>query len=155
MKTTKQSVDYLRMMEAENPRIRKGNANIRQSEIYVSDIMVLFTNSGTIHDKVAELQQHFIDKIVTCDFEVIKFEVNYCQVQIEGQYNFNIWIGNGSKYCRVWGAIGDQFMQLPDFTDEQQVKVFEGLSELYIKNTELIKAEKVARLKKELTELES
>jgi len=49
----------------------------------------------SIGDKIKELQDYFINKVKTGDYEVIKIEKHTTKIKIDSLYEFNMWTGNG------------------------------------------------------------
>jgi hypothetical protein len=83
-----------------------------------------------MENKIKEVQQYFLDKIVAGDYEVkSSLHPNYVEIQIDGQYNYTIWIGSGVKFVSIWNT---GFIALPLFTPEQQEAVHANIS-IYIK----------------------
>jgi hypothetical protein len=153
MRTTKESVQFLRDCEASNPEIRRGNASIRQSQLHVSDVMVQFANSDTMETKISEVQNYFKQKLIKGEYEGSNFNDSYFTATIDGLYNFIIWVGNSEKFCRTWNAIGNFFMVLPDFTEYESIETFKSASRIMSENSKRITAEKIEKLESELNKL--
>jgi len=153
MKTTKESVQFLRDCEASNPEIRRGNASIRQSQLHVSDVMVQFANSDTMENKIKEVQDYFKQKLIKGEYEGSDFNDSYFTATIDGPYNFIIWVGNEGRYCRTWNAIGNFFMVLPEFNPIESAEMFTHASRIMAENSKRITAEKIEKLESELNKL--
>lgn len=47
-----------------------------------------------IEIKINEVNQYFKDKLLAGEFTILKMKEHTCKIEIDGQYQFNVWIGN-------------------------------------------------------------
>lgn len=104
-----------------------------------------------IQKMIAEVQKYFIDKLLSKDFKVI--EIGYCTMTISiDEYIFTLWISNGSTFLNFHGT---NTMIMPDLNIEQRLLLWPYIEELKIKDSNNIKLQRIADLKKEIEKLKS
>lgn len=149
---TKQAVQWLKDKEAQNVQIRRGNASIRHTELYVSDAMSQFTESLPISDKIKEIQDYLRLKILTGEFETMEICSHYARIIIDGEYKFSIWTANNLQFCEPYYN-EPHFMVLDKFTEEEIQIMNPIMSKIVMDNLEKTKAANILRLESELAEL--
>ena len=105
--------------------------------------------------KIKEVQDYFIAKMLSNEFEITKTNEHIAEILIDGEYKFCIWLSNTPE-CRVpYHSIHDYFMLL-NFTQKQALKMHSILKKHiadYKKNVLLVeKRKQFETLKKELGE---
>ena len=101
--------------------------------------------------QIKEVQDYFINKIVAGDYEVLEVNSKHvAEILIDKDYFFSIWIGTSSQYLEIFRFYFN-FMQLPDFTTEQQEILFERFSKLIFDK----KQQKIKELEEQLNELKN
>ena len=106
-----------------------------------------------MEDKLKELNDYFVGKILSGDFELVEFGSYYVTIQIDGKHNFNLWIANGANYFGTYDqcGFGTNCMALT-FTDEQKQAGYNILQSKFPvakRNTTLKEIEKVKKEYKE------
>ena len=56
----------------------------------------------SIDDKIKEIQDYFINKVINGDYEVIKIDKCTTSIKIDNLYEFNMWTGNGKEYYNFY-----------------------------------------------------
>ena len=51
-----------------------------------------------------EIQEYFINKVKTGDYEIIKIEDPTSKIKIDGLYEFNMWTGNGKEHYNFYDS---------------------------------------------------
>lgn len=101
--------------------------------------------------QIKEVQDYFINKIVAGDYEVLEVSSKEIgKILIDNEFEFSIWIGTSSKYLEIFRFYFN-FMQLPDFTTEQQEILFERFSKLIFDE----KQQKIKELEEQLKTLKN
>ncbi len=109
-------------------------------------------------EKIAEVQQYFIEKIVNADFKITDGDKFKLSILIESIYEFDIWISNGMDSLQVYHSIGGSFMELPRFTIQQKEYLYGKIESEILKytGTEFRKIElarQIAELQNQLEKL--
>jgi len=104
--------------------------------------------------KISEVQQYFKNKIVNGDYDVVTFETNHVKVKVDNEFDFIIWTGNSTLYCKQWAFMDNQFMLLPEFTESESTECFKNITAKIEDNSENIRIAKIEKLKAELIQLE-
>jgi hypothetical protein len=104
-----------------------------------------------IKKMIAEVQKYFMDKLLSKDFKVI--EIGYYTMTISiDEYIFTLWISNGANFLNFHGI---NTMIMPDLSTEQRLSLWPYIEELKIKDSNNIKLQRIADLKKEIEQLKS
>ena len=80
----------------------------------------------TIHDYVSNIQDYFISKILNLDFVVTNISEYTLSIEIDGKYQFELWIANPNIETSIrprHGISGEYFMFL-EFTEEQSIELY-------------------------------
>lgn len=79
-----------------------------------------------LNDRVKELNDYFVGKLVDGSYEVIERGDHTVEVDIDG-FRFNIWIANGESGVKTYfyGFDGN-FMRL-SFDESQKTKIYRGI----------------------------
>lgn len=113
----------------------------------------------SIEQKIAEVQQYFINKLVEADFEIEDGDQFSLKVLVDGKYKFNIWIANGVDCISAQIGIGAVFMALPEFNSIQKKILYGKIEAEILKYTgiehhrELLKIQ-IAELQSKIENLE-
>ena len=101
--------------------------------------------------QIKEVQDYFINKIVAGDYEVLEASSKTIgKILIDNEFEFSIWLGASSLFVKLW-IYSHNFIQLPDFTIEQQEILFERFSKLTFDE----KQQKIKELEQELKTLKN
>ena len=80
-----------------------------------------------LNDRVKELNDYFVNKLVNGEYEVEKSDKYTVMVNIDG-YRFNIWIGNEGSNLQTYGSgFKGNFMEL-FFDSDQKSMVYKNLT---------------------------
>ncbi|MFA6185502.1 MAG: hypothetical protein WC720_05160 [Candidatus Shapirobacteria bacterium] len=83
---------------------------------------------STIEEKIKEVQNYFVNKIMAGEFEIIfKDSRFFVTIIVDSKYRFMIWTANSydpSSYLHPYDGIGKYFMQL-EFSDDQAASLKE------------------------------
>ncbi len=71
-----------------------------------------------MEEKIEEVQDYFVNKILAGDFEIEKWTEYVCYIKIDGKYKFNIWVCNEPKETKPCIVHTGYFMDIC-FTSEQ------------------------------------
>ena len=109
-----------------------------------------------MEQKIKEVQEYFISKILNEKFETGFIGDCTCEVTVDKKYTFTIWTENDIVCRKPYHGIGGYFMKL-EFTPDQKVKcdsIFLKIIKEY-KDTVLLaeKKKQLAKLKRELGEI--
>ena len=80
--------------------------------------------------KIKEVQEYFISKILSGGFDIIKKDEYTFSLQIDKKYNFEIWMANLPTNRKPKNIHDNNFMDL-EFTDKQAIKLDSILSPIY------------------------
>lgn len=72
-------------------------------------------------EKIKEIQDYFIAKILANEFEVTKIGEHVLELIVDGEYKFAIWIANSPDNRRPYHASYEYFIQLK-FNQKQALK---------------------------------
>ena len=105
--------------------------------------------------KIKEVQDYFIAKMLSNEFEITKSGEHIVDILIDGKYEFYIWLSNEPETRIPYHSLSDYFMRI-EFTQKQALKMHSILKkhiENYKKNVLLVeKRKQFETLKKELGE---
>jgi hypothetical protein len=105
-----------------------------------------------IEIQIKEIQDYFINKVVTGDYKVTEFDSHYLKITIDGKYDFCLWTINKAEYFSTYSG-SFNFIELP-FTEEQKVEAFAKCEEVIAQNWESeIKPQKLKQLEELQKEL--
>jgi len=100
-------------------------------------------------NKIQEINDYFVNKIITKDYEIVKTTLHNFYILIDGEYNFSIWVANQDCGIRTYDVGGDNFMTLT-FTKEEKEIIWNNVKD-FLKQKELeIKMKQFEQLKQEL-----
>lgn len=68
--------------------------------------------------KIKEVQDYFVQKIVSGDYELENFSHPVAKILIDKKYNFSLWTANGYTFFETY-ALYPNFIPL-EFTNEQK-----------------------------------
>lgn len=102
-----------------------------------------------MEQKIKELNDYFVGKMVAKDFEVLEMNSHYVKIRIDGKYNFYLWIAGGANFLELFNGMDGNTMLLK-FTWLQQHHIYEIFRERKIEEEKLEELAKVKRLKQEL-----
>lgn len=111
-----------------------------------------------IEKTLNELGSYFKGKVLKGDYELIKVGKHTAEINIDGKYNFNMWIANDPAYCFEFYTLSGFSNMFDDgflFTNqEDRLKAYSLLKkDIDIYTETIIKKEKTEqfnKLKKEL-----
>lgn len=109
--------------------------------------------------KIEEVQQYFINKLVNADFEIKRGDSNILKVIVDGKYPFVIWIANDQpEHLGTYSDTGDSFMLLPEFTTDQKNILYEKIKDEIFRYTDsryrkINLVQQIAELQNELDNL--
>lgn len=107
----------------------------------------------TQDQKIKDVQNYFISKILKGEFVVEKFDEHLFSLVIDEIYHFCIWVANTPEHRVPYHSIGEYFMQL-NFTKKQALKCNSVLTPIIKKWKDEVlfkeKEEQFEKLKKEL-----
>jgi hypothetical protein len=85
---------------------------------------------AAIKQQIEEIQKYFIFKVSTGEYEIAKSNENFVTVMVDNEYLFNIWIGNGSKYCDFYkySVEEEHFISMPELSLDQKLVIWETLN---------------------------
>lgn len=105
-------------------------------------------------EKIIEIQQYFKNKLLAGEFTILKMKENTCKIEIDGEYQFIIWIGNFIKYPELTRLYEYEasFMQL-DMTEEERIILNSILKPAVLRyRKDTLIAQKQAELEKLISE---
>lgn len=102
-------------------------------------------------DKVKEVQDYFIDKMIAKQYDVIKTEDCRIKIIINDKYSFWLWAYNSYDTVSIF-LIEENFMYL-EFTDEQKKILFDNFREDIKLGEEAKKQLEIKELEDKLIEL--
>jgi len=75
-------------------------------------------------EKIKEIQDYFINKILDLDFKVIDVSNHTLLIRIDNEYEFTIWIANEQfpTTRKPYNSLFNYFVRL-EFTDEQAIEL--------------------------------
>lgn len=83
-----------------------------------------------VKQQLEEIQKYFLFKVSTGEYEIEKTNENYITILVDGEFIFNIWIGNGPKYCDFYNYSVEElrFILMPTLTIDQRLNIWETLN---------------------------
>jgi len=100
--------------------------------------------------KIKELNDYFVAKIVAKDYEVVKFETFAVKIKIDDEYIFRMWLSNGVGNLSFYETgFLETFMKL-SFTDAEKQIIYDNFQTGYNAEKRAAKVEAFEKLKKEL-----
>jgi uncharacterized protein YaiE (UPF0345 family) len=102
-------------------------------------------------EKIKEIQDYFLGKVLSKDFEIVGRSQYSWKILIDGEYQFSIWMENKPENRKFYHGVNDYFMEIPDMTEENAIKIDSMLKNDYIR---WMKEELLEEKRKELNELE-
>ncbi len=97
---------------------------------------------------INKVVRYFTDKILAHDFEVTRISEYDVYFQIDGKYDFAVWLPSGARWVKA--SPNDSFMNLT-FTPEEQQIIYDLLNPLRL---EWIKNKRINELKERIKDLE-
>ena len=101
-------------------------------------------------EQIKKIQNYFIEKIVKGEFESTGLDQHYLYITIDGEYNFKLWVCNGSLFLETSGS--DNFIALT-FTEEQKEALWPSIQKEIEATKDERNKERIAELEKELETL--
>jgi hypothetical protein len=92
---------------------------------------------NAIQEQIEGIQKYFIYKASIGEYSIVKSNEYFVTIKIDDTYQFNIWVGNGSKYCCFYKySVDDEhFMSLPELGITERLMIWENLeSKLNVEN---------------------
>ena len=85
---------------------------------------------AAVKQQIEEIQQYFLFKVSTGEYSIAKSNEHFITVIVDGEYLFNIWVGNGSKYCGFYkySVEEEHFITMPELSFEQKLVIWETLT---------------------------
>ncbi len=86
-----------------------------------------------IREKLSEISQYFINKLIDGEFEFVKCDKFNATVKIDGEFVFELWIANNPPECFHFHGVATNmtFLNGQDFIEfesqEQRVKAWENI----------------------------
>jgi hypothetical protein len=103
-------------------------------------------------NQIKEVQDYFRRKIIAQDYEIESITMYTMRIKIDGEYIFNLWIGNlnsQSNYIKTYS--GEYNFMSIEFSEEEKEALYKTLAPIIIK----FKQEEFFNIKKaELEKLE-
>lgn len=103
--------------------------------------------------KINQIQKEFQERIVAGDYQITDYKDSYVDLLIDEKYLFSLWVGKEWRFVTIW-VTSRNFMQLPEFTEEEQKTIYAEITKLMSENAQAIKDKKINDLKLELAKLE-
>lgn len=88
-----------------------------------------------MEQKIAEVQQYFINKLATADFDIVRGGLFILWVLIDGKYKFCLWIGSGVTFFHPYNSY-ESFIKLPEFNEIIQAKLYAKLKSEILQYTD-------------------
>ena len=109
-----------------------------------------------VGEMIAKVQKHFIDKLLSKEFEVVRIHDTelVMEIRIEG-YPFCLWIANGRNHFKFYNDFSSVFMDMPAFTEEQKDILIPYIQDLVKMHTTQVIEEKIAELQSKIDQLKS
>ena len=92
---------------------------------------------NVIQEQIEGIQRYFVYKASIGEYTIAKSNEYFVTIKIDDIYQFNIWVGNGSKQCGFYkySVADEHFMSLPELSITEQLMIWENLkSKLNVKN---------------------
>ena len=111
-----------------------------------------------IEEKIKEVENYFIDKVVNGDYEFIGCNEHVAEIVIDKKYLFELWIANGAEHFKFYGQIIPGKKDLC-FRNAKQRNTARKIMMEIVKNhrKKVVKVEKeqqIKKLKRELKRME-
>jgi hypothetical protein len=111
----------------------------------------------TMEAKIKEVQDYFKAKILASDFKVIAISEYVCDILIDENYKFGIWIGNIDikDSVKIYNLYQSNFIYFQFEYSEciKLHKIFAPIKKEYVSNK--LKAEKLAQIEKLQSEVKN
>lgn len=108
-------------------------------------------------EQIQQVQAYFSSKILSGEIEVSKASEHTINFSIDNDYSFCFWICSGADNCRQWNSSGENFIILPEPTEEEAKAIFEALQPHYAKFMKEVtikeKQEELAKLSEEINSI--
>lgn len=77
---------------------------------------------SSMEEKIKEVQEYFINKIVKHDYEIKDFNEYTCTISIDQKYCFTLWIAN-DFYIHQYRSNGDNCFVLREFKQKEKDRI--------------------------------